>query len=146
MSLSGKERLVTVCGQYCGNCAIYNGAIRDTAAQLRRLLESHGLSRETMSYIPGTEWYDGFERGLDWCGEKVRCGGCRSEERFNPVCELQKCVIQDKGLDFCFECGKFPCDILAKFEQDYFPCIETLRRIKKVGISEWVRQQENQNI
>ena len=144
MSLAGKESLVTACGLYCGNCAISNGAIRDTAANLRRLLESHGLGKETMAHIPGTEWYEGFDQGLTWCSETVQCGGCRSEQRFNPMCELQRCVVQEKGLDFCFECEQFPCGILAKFERDYFPCVETLRRIKEVGVTEWVRQQESQ--
>lgn len=143
MSLSGKEKLVTACGLYCGNCAIHNGAISDSAATLRRLLESHGLSKETMAYIPGTDWYEGFDRGLTWCTDKVKCGGCRSEARFNPMCELQKCVVQQKGLDFCFDCGEFPCDIVTKFEQEFFPCVETLRKIKEAGVAEWVRQQES---
>ncbi len=142
MNLSGNERLVTACGLYCGNCAIYNGTIGDTADQLKRLLESHGLGKETMAHIPGTDWYEGFDRGLTWCRESVHCGGCRSEARFNPMCELQKCVVQEKGLDFCFQCDQFPCDILAKFEQEFFPCIETLRKINETGVAEWVRQQE----
>lgn len=142
MSLSKKERLVTACGLYCGNCAIFTRGIKDTAKKLVELMRSHGLTRETMAMVPGADWYDGFEKGLSWCQDSVNCGGCRSEMRFNPVCELNKCCIQEKGLDFCFECDLFPCDIVRRFEQEFFPCLETLQKIKEVGSAEWVRQQE----
>jgi hypothetical protein len=141
MSLSKNESLVTVCGLYCGKCAIYDGSIGDTAKKLSELLKSHGLTRETMAMIPGVDWYDDFENGLNWCQETVKCGGCRSDMRFNPMCELHKCCVQEKGLDFCFECDQFPCDTVRTFEQQFFPCIDTLQKIKEVGVAEWVRRQ-----
>lgn len=34
-----------------------------------------------------------------------KCTGCNP----NPYCGMPDCA-QEKGLEFCFECGEFPCD------------------------------------
>jgi hypothetical protein len=57
--------------------------------------------------------------------EAVACKGCRLEngcKHFESPCETLKC-IEDKELEFCFECDKFPCVKLqpAKDGADRYP-------------------------
>ncbi len=63
-------------------------------------------SPELMAYLTG--------RGID--ASRLPCPGCRESAGMCPAigeeCETYGCV-QEKGVDFCFECGDFPCGKLA---------------------------------
>ena len=68
--------------------------------------------------------------------EKFKCPGCRKAEGkiFWGECELAKCSMA-KGIDFCYECGEFPCDLLKAFayneeQGDNGKRIENLRKWK----------------
>lgn len=86
-----KERmdLVAPCGMDCGICELY------TCRTNVRL-----FSALTLRGIPE---------------EKIPCEGCRSVEGNCPVipekCETFKCV-QEKKVEFCYECSDFPCEKL----------------------------------
>jgi hypothetical protein len=142
MELVGKEKMVTVCGKNCTECSIFNGDIKETAKKLSELLQMYGFTKETMELIPESGWYGDFETGLDWCQKKINCSGCRSENRLNPDCELRNCCIEEKKLSFCFECTEFPCNKIKNFEENFFPCLENLMAIKKIGVSQWLDKRE----
>ncbi|HVN49542.1 MAG TPA: DUF3795 domain-containing protein [Bacteroidota bacterium] len=86
-----QERLqmVAPCGIDCGICELYT--CKENSELYERLIER------------------GFPK------EKIPCEGCRGVEGNCPVipekCATYVCV-QDKGVQFCYECGEFPCDKL----------------------------------
>jgi len=82
--------LMAPCGIHCGLCPLYKALsdekLRDNLAQM-------------MNVPP----------------EKTTCQGCRAVEGHCPVigerCATFVCV-QEKGVEFCYECSEFPCSKL----------------------------------
>ncbi len=61
-------------------------------------------------------------------------------------CAIAECA-HSKGLESCSLCGDLPCTRLTQFTVDpvwrtHAPCIENLRRRKKIGTEEWLQEQE----
>ena len=83
-------RLVAPCGIDCGLCELH--MCKDNPRLLDHLL-SRGIANE-----------------------RLPCAGCRSIEGACPVigstCETYVCV-RGKGVEFCYQCGDFPCSKLA---------------------------------
>jgi hypothetical protein len=80
--------------------------------------------------------------------EEIACKGCRTERGCKLLvlpCETIKCV-EDKKLEFCFECNEFPCVKLqpAKEGADRFPHnykVFNLCRIKAAGVEKWAEEE-----
>jgi hypothetical protein len=114
-----KRSLTAPCGLDCFNCEIYEGNITD-------------------------EFKKAFASEIQKDPEEVACLGCRLEKgckHLGQPCETLKCV-EDKGLEFCFECGEFPCEKLqpAKDGADRYPHnfkLFNLCRMKAVGVEKW---------
>lgn len=80
--------------------------------------------------------------------EDVKCKGCREVEGNCPVipmkCRVYPCA-KKKGVDFCFECSDFPCDLLHPYKDkaDSLPHntkVFNLCLIKKIGINAWAKK------
>ncbi len=58
----------------------------------------------------------GLHCGL--CPMKVggHCPGCGGGEGNQP-CRLARCAISRGGLDYCFQCGEYPCEKYQGFDQ-----------------------------
>ncbi len=98
MSTTEEYNLVAPCGLHCGRCVSYRA--RDDPA-IMEFLVSLGFNRD-----------------------KLPCQGCRQIEGKclsvgltketwpnGPItgqCETYTCLVEH-GVDFCFECGEFPC-------------------------------------
>jgi hypothetical protein len=98
MSTTDESNLVAPCGLHCGRCASYQ-AKYDPAVM--EFLVSLGMNRD-----------------------KLPCDGCRQIEGkclfvglpketwpngpSTGPCETYTCAVEH-GVDFCFECGEFPC-------------------------------------
>ncbi len=77
------------------------------------------------------------------------CRGCRSEEGrckatgFIESCKVYACSKQ-KDIDFCFECGDFPCDYLHPYKNKSFlphnTKVYNLCLIKKMGLEKWAKE------
>jgi len=74
----------------------------------------------------------------------LKCKGCREQEgqvhKF-PVCKTYECATE-KGFDFCFECGDFPCvklQPIVNFEifAPHNSKVYSLVMIQKLGLEEW---------
>jgi len=94
MSLQEEDiRLVAPCGLYCGGCPIFRASSDSALAE--RLSPTLGIPPE-----------------------RVKCLGCRPEKGHiivmgEPVCPTYECCIEQKGLQFCYQCQDFPCLKLA---------------------------------
>lgn len=93
---SDEERaLISPCGIYCGNCPLYRARTDETLRQ--RIAEGQGIPVEKV----------------------LLCAGCRpargkvSVSGGKPVCDTYACAIDDKKVEFCYECEDFPCLRLA---------------------------------
>jgi hypothetical protein len=114
------KKLAAVCGLYCEACTLYIATAEDPA-RLKSLAGRLKLSEEA-----------------------IKCHGCRSDKRW-PYCE--KCKMSacaaEKNIDFCIECGEYPCEELIKFQAAMPHRIELwddLKRIKAIGYEEWLRE------
>lgn len=88
--ISQEQELAAPCGLYCGACPAYR-AISD-AALAERLAQAMGRPVED-----------------------VTCRGCRAQEgeiMGLPLCDTYTC-IQQRKLEFCYQCPDFPCLKLA---------------------------------
>lgn len=87
--------------------------------------------------------FDLKKRGI----QKGYCLGCRVQ---NKQCAFLKghCdLLKNNKVQFCFECGKFPCDRLKTLDKRYqtnyhMSEIENLLEIKKLGIKRFLLDQE----
>ena len=127
---SDEERaLISPCGLYCGGCALYKA--RTDEALRQKIAERRGIP----------------------VGELPLCAGCRpSKGRVrasggDPVCSTYACAVDDRGVEFCYECEDFPCLKLA-------PCADRAQEIphntkvynlillQKLGIDTWLERYE----
>jgi Protein of unknown function (DUF3795) len=112
------KRLAAVCGLFCPACSVFIGTMEDPA----RLITLAGRFQ-----MPS---------------ELLECHGCRSEKRAlycNKYCRMTKCTAE-KGIEFCGECGEYPCSELKAFQAQMPHRIELWQshlRIKKVGWEKW---------
>lgn len=134
------EDLITYCGFYGGNCARwYEYAVfRDLAATLAEWLDAQGYQYWMPTEVKEFD-YTEFRKALDFFSKKdtwLICSKCCIGGDGNPDCEIRKCC-KDRGLEVCFECSEFPCDIVKGGTK----MIERAEEYKKLGKDEWLRQQ-----
>jgi hypothetical protein len=123
MNAITKRRLTAPCGLDCFNCEIYEKNITE-------------------------EMKKQFALKIRKDPEEVPCKGCRLEKgckHLGQPCETLKC-IEEKKLEFCFQCEEFPCVKLqpAKEGADRFPHnfkLFNLCRIKAVGVEKWAEEE-----
>jgi hypothetical protein len=89
--------------------AFANGDIKRIAAELKQLLGSFDNYAQRFSrFAPVFENYSSFKRLLEYFTQ-AGCKGCRNGDCVYPNCGVAPCH-KKKGVDFCFQCGEFPCE------------------------------------
>jgi hypothetical protein len=128
------------CGLSCEKCAGYaNGRIREHAERLRDLLGEFGRYAEKFSaFLPAFKNYPAFREMLDhFCG--ADCAGCRKGSCANPGCGVRTC-FRRKGVDYCFQCGEFPCD-KTNFDPDLKErWVRTNARMREIGVEKYYEE------
>jgi hypothetical protein len=118
-----KKELTAPCGLDCFNCFVYEKNI--TATMRTRVAQTLNIPEE-----------------------KVDCRGCREQK--GCVLHMTSCATLDcvtkKGVNFCFECGDFPCPKLqpVKDGADKYPHnmkLYNLCRMKKIGVEKWAEEE-----
>ena len=125
---SDEERvLISPCGLYCGQCPLYRARTDKTLRQ--RIAEGQGIPVE----------------------EVPLCEGCRPLQGLIPVsgleavCETYACAVDDKKVEFCYQCEDFPCLKLAPCadraqEIPHNTKIYNLLCLQKSGIDAWIEK------
>jgi len=115
-------KLTAPCGLDCFNCEIYEG---NAAPEML-----HALAAQ-----------------LGRTPEEVACKGCRQQNgcSVHPECATLKCV-RSKNVDFCYQCGDFPCEKLTPSAQgaERYPHnykLYNLCRIQKSGLTNWAENE-----
>jgi hypothetical protein len=118
-----KKLLTSPCGLACFNCATYEGNITE-------------------------EWKKEVSEIFKIPVEETSCKGCRDEKgnckfTINNECATWNCV-QEKGVNFCYECEEFPCKLLAPSKKgaDFLHNMKVynLCRMKLNGIDNWIEE------
>lgn len=112
MDYGDAVQYLSPCGLDCGRCADYErGEIRRTSETLLALLKNYErLAKLKAQRNPAFEHYAQFTEVLK-AFSQAACSGCRGE---HVLCPLDTCRAKDcqkeKQIDFCFQCGEYPCD------------------------------------
>lgn len=75
-----------------------------------------------------------------------RCSGCRAGSTCYLTCEIAPCSIEHGNIDYCFECGEYPCDKYGGIEL-YDSLIthrnqkKDLQKAKTIGIEKYHAEQ-----
>lgn len=94
------------------------------------------------------EWFRD-ERGETVRPEQIVCEGCRGPlgRHWSSDCRMMLCA-KDRGLQYCFECGDFPCTFIDEFSSDgishHKRTIENSKRMRELGIEAWIAEQERE--
>lgn len=105
---------IAPCGLDCSRCADKNGGeIQKTCITLSKLLEGyHRVARIREASNPALAYYPQFGEILKSFGTAA-CSGCRGDSNLCPIdCIAGECT-KENGVDFCFQCEKFPCGKIA---------------------------------
>lgn len=128
------------CGLVCHTCvAAKDGLVQQHGRELRKLLVGFDKFAVKLSaYEERLKKYPMFSEVLELICE-ARCEGCRDGICKFPGCEIAPCA-KEKGHDFCFQCGLFPCD-----KADFEPLLkakwlEANNRMKEVGAEAYLEE------
>ena len=138
--MGNHDRMAAYCGLYCEKCAFHTGTIPDLARDLRKELRKARFEKvaEVIPFLDA----EAYKQTYEFLGSlvKLRCKGCKVGSR-SQFCHIAQCAVK-KGYEGCWECDEFPSckklDFLAPVHGDAH--LKNLRKIKKVGVEEWVAQ------
>ncbi len=84
--------------------------------------------------------------------DRNKCPGCRGDDANKTVtrirCKIKTCeAFNDDNVEFCFECGDFPCDNLKHLDKRYrtkyhMSMIENLENIKNFGLKKFLEDEK----
>lgn len=137
-----KHQYLSYCGNYyCALCAYNKGTIVKAARDLLKLAERYG-SLELIANSCNACNFEEFLKGLRWLASQQRpCKGCRfgGGWSWNASCQIRICCIYE-GLDFCFQCKRFPCQKLKSepLLERKRAFISANRKMQEKGIEEWI--------
>ncbi len=123
---SVEERaLIAPCGAFCGRCPLY--LARTDKAMRQKMADRQGIPLDKVVVCAGCRQLRG----------KVKVAGG------DPICHTYACAVNDRNLEFCYECDNFPCANLL-------PCADRSReiphnlkvynlvRLQKEGVDAWL--------
>lgn len=105
--------MIAVCGLDCSKCDILEASTNPEVAQKI------------------ADWFR-KEKNIDVKVEDIRCMGCRGDrtKHWSPDCWILQCCVDKKRLEFCSECGDFPCEKLIEWSKGDKRYEEALTRLK----------------
>ena len=128
------------CGLRCDKCfAFTKGVIAQDARQLVEHLGNFDVyARRFSNFMPVFENYPQFKEMLHYFAQPG-CRGCRAGDCLYPNCGVAPCH-KEKGVDFCFQCGEFPCDKTNFDAHLHARWIEMNERMKEIGVEAYYNE------
>ena len=107
-----KEKIIkefAPCGIDCSRCVKFAGGtvVESSGALLAALEGFESMAERMKDKVPALASYPAFRAVLEFLSAGS-CRGCRSGDSQFPLCSAKDCH-REKGVNFCFECGEFPC-------------------------------------
>ena len=130
-------RYVAYCGLYCGLCA-QRSRIPQQARQLQKSLHEESFD-DFYQYVP--EMKDVFPSFWNFL-QKLAEFNCTCRTSGGPPdCKIRQCAKQ-KNVEVCPQCKEYPCILVQSLAEHYPTLIQDGKRLQKVGIERWVKEQE----
>lgn len=129
------------CGIDCSRCAACEkGEIKRLSVMLDNSLASFEKVAEKMArFVPALAGYPQFKEVLEFFA-RAGCPGCRAGGGQNPHCAARNC-FREKGVDFCFQCGEFPCSKNDYDHQLAEKWLQSNNRMKEAGVEKFYLEQ-----
>ncbi|HBC47940.1 MAG TPA: hypothetical protein DCZ43_12905 [candidate division Zixibacteria bacterium] len=110
------------CGLFCGECKIYIAYSTDNSSAQKEIAKTTGKVK-----------------GRNMSPEQVKCLGCKGTmaSTWRTGCAIRACA-EERGMEFCYQCRVYPCDLLQKFHENHPEAKENLKTISKVGPDAWL--------
>jgi putative nucleotidyltransferase with HDIG domain len=111
------QPLIGACGLVCDECDICRaGRDADVAERI-------------------ADWFR-REKGVEVAPDDIHCEGCKGDRdrHWSPDCWIVKCCVDDRGLAFCFECDRFPCEDLIEWAGAGDRYKDALERLKRMNV------------
>ena len=131
------------CGLSCHKCFAYTkGDISFHSKKLQDSLGNFDVYAERFSaFLPEFKDYPSFKQMLAHFAEPD-CLGCRKGTCKYPNCGVVDCY-REKRVDFCFQCGDFPCD-----KTNFDPHLEKRwrrmnTRMKEIGVEAYYEESKD---
>jgi len=120
-----RQQIIAVCGIDCTACTIRIASLGDTEAV-----------EELVVWWKKEGWLKEDEGMPELLKQSPFCQHCRGDRsmHWSANCWILKCCVDDKGLEYCYECEQFPCERLNKWAQgnsDYTQALERLHQMKE---------------
>lgn len=143
MSIDEAKQTLAPCGLCCETCfAHVDGKIRAYSLKLQKELGNFHLNAkrlETLLDNPIFSKYAAFKELLDYFAQE-NCQGCRKQEcPLFKDCGVRPCV-QQKQLDFCYQCEEFPCDRTNFDPGLYKGWVKLNEKIREIGVEPFAEQ------
>lgn len=137
---------ISPCGINCGKCFAYEaGEIHAAAAKLKENLGNFEPYAERFAdkLDPVFEKYPDFKELLNYFS-KASCKGCRKEKcKLYKSCLVRTCALDEKHIDFCYECEEFPCEHSGLDDNLHSRSVAINERIKEIGLSDYYEEIKN---
>jgi hypothetical protein len=83
-------------------------------------------------------------------GRISHCIGCRPRNKQCAYLKGQCDLLPSNKIEFCFQCGRYPCDRLRRFDQRYrrtygVSPIQNLEEIRAHGVESFIRSQQKRH-
>lgn len=116
---NSRNRMIAVCGLDCSGCDI------------RLATTDKNLAQKI------ADWFR-KNQNEDVKPEDIHCLGCKEDRNrhWSPDCWILKCCVDEKGLEYCYECEDFVCRRLEEWatqSERYQNALERLRQMKRSG-------------
>ncbi|MCK5548010.1 MAG: DUF3795 domain-containing protein [Thermoplasmata archaeon] len=118
--MAEQYKMIGACGLICDGCDIMEATNNPETA--RKIVD----------------WFK-QELKKDVKPEEIYCSGCKGDRsrHWSDDCWILQCCVDDKGLEFCYECEDFPCEKLSEWAEQNERYTEAHERLKemKAGLS-----------
>lgn len=137
------RRRLAPCGLHCGRCfAFSDGDIHVFSNKLKEVLGNFDVyAQRYVSLLDDRIYnkYPDFKEFIDHLSA-VSCGGCREEKcKLFTTCGVRPCA-EEKKVEFCFQCGEFPCNKTRFDEHLYKRHVAINIRMKEIGIENYYEE------
>ncbi len=114
-----KDSLLGYCGLYCGGCPYYQNTVAVKPIDFKK---------------------ENFYEPCEGCNSGIKNSYCLQ-------CEIVKCNMK-KGTRICYDCEKYPCEIINKFMNDsrypyHKEVDDKMKLLKEKGLDQWLEIQES---
>jgi len=122
---SNSDIKIAPCGLICNDCPLFLVPYDEKAA------------KEVLNWFKKECWYKENQKIEDIIINEDYCEGCRSSRKslhWSPECEILKCCINKRDLNFCYECSEFPCKTYNEWiarGKKYRDAFENLKHLKQ---------------